>query len=429
VLLTNRSRISRFLIIGIAGVAALMAIGWVALLVTQPSVVVTQVVQAPVVEAFYSTGTVAPYHEFNIRSSVAGIVKVLVDKGDHVKANQPVAIVVAPERQFNLDKAKAELRATEQMADPQSSPALIELRAKATAADEQLKLAQREEQRLQDAVAKTAASQTDLDKASDRVQSARSAAESFKAEVAAKKIELDMQVEVAHAAVAQAQSQFDLQTVVSPVSGVVLDRPVSSGTRLAENDHILQLADVSNSNLVMRAQVDEEDKNKLRPPVEGAQLPDMQEVRVALYSFPDHLPFVGRVLRVYDKADPDRRTYEVDVKLEDESIPLAAGMTGELAFIVSRKDKATVVPSQAVQSGHVWIVRNGKLVMSDAVIGLRSIERTEVVSGIDPQDQVLISPVHGLEAGQRVRTETMDPVTAAGLNRPKDTVTAAPFKG
>src|SRR5690348_5494849 len=93
----------------------------------------------------------------------------------------------------------------------------------------------------------------------DRVKQLWSLGESAKAEKAAKKLELQRQVTVAQAALDIAKWNLDQQNVTSPIDGVVLDRPTSLGTRVAINDHLMQVADVRASNLVMRAQVDEED--------------------------------------------------------------------------------------------------------------------------------------------------------------------------
>ena len=91
----------------------------------------------------------------------------------------------------------------------------------------------------------------------------------------------------------------------------------------------------------MRAQVDEEDRVKLR---------DAQRVNVTLYSFPGR-PFVGAVAKVYPQADAERRTFEVDVKFDAPDPGLAPGMTGELAFEVAHKERAMVIPAQALQVG------------------------------------------------------------------------------
>jgi hypothetical protein len=84
---------------------------------------------------------------------------------------------------------------------------------------------------------------------------------------------------------------------------------------------------------------------------------------------------------------------------------------------MAEKERAFVVPSQAVQSGNIWTVRDGRLVKSNAEIGLRSVERTEVLSGLRPGDRVVISPVTDLTEGQPVRTDYVNPTVAAGLNR------------
>ena len=216
-------------------------------------------------------------------------------------------------------------------------------------------------------------------------------------------------LEVAESAHRIAMWNLDQQVLKSPVDGVVLDRPASPGTHLNVNDHVMQVADVRPANLVMRAAVDEEDMTHVRPG---------QEVRMSLYSFPDRV-FTGRVARIYDKADPERRTFEVDVAPEQPNERMSAGMTGELAFVIDAHDSAAVVPSQALQGRKLYAVRDGKLTAVEARIGLTSVERVEVVEGLSVGDRVVISPVAGLHEGQRVRTAFMDPTAAAGLNKPK----------
>jgi hypothetical protein len=101
-------------------------------------------------------------------------------------------------------------------------------------------------------------------------------------------------------------------------------------------------------------------------------------------------------------------------------------MTGELAFVIDRKESATVIPRQSVQSGQVYVVRNGRIEQAQARLGLLSVERAEVISGLSPADAVLLSPIGDLKVGQAVRTKSMDPRDAAVMNRPKE---AERFKG
>ncbi|MCC6424746.1 MAG: efflux RND transporter periplasmic adaptor subunit [Phycisphaerales bacterium] len=381
---------------------------WIVMRLARPVVTLTQAVDGPVVQAFYATGTISPQRDYPIKSNTAGIITELkVDKGSAVKAGDELARVSDPELQFKYDQAKATVTEKAAMADEKTSPALRELDAKIAAFGDLLAIAQREEKRITDLIERNAASTNDLDQAIDRLKRMWAETESLKAQRASKQLELQKDLEVAQAALRIAQWNLDQQVLRSPVDGVVLDRPTSLGTRVAVNDHLMLVADVSAQNLVMRAAVDEEDKNKVHPG---------QVVRMTLYSFPAE-SFEGTVDRIYDQADPKRRTFEIDVKLSKPDTRFSPGMTGELAFIMGEKTKATIVPAQAWQEGALWTVRDHQLKRVEAKIGLRSIERIEVLSGLSAGVDVVISPIGKMNEGQRVRIERIDPMVAAGLNK------------
>ena len=218
------------------------------------------------------------------------------------------------------------------------------------------------------------------------------------------------------------------QEIKSPIDGIVLDWPVANRTRQVINDTVLTLADVRPEKLVMRAAVDEEDKNKLHVG---------QLVQMTLYSFPnDKDKFTGHVKTIYHKADPQRRTFEVDVEIDRPTTQpttgpnlydqFSPGMTGELAFIEQAKKEAKILPRQALQGDAFYIVRNGKLERVPAQPGVKNVTRVEVLAGVEPDELVLLSPVGTLKAGQSVRTQFVDPRQAADLNKPPD---AEIFKG
>jgi HlyD family secretion protein len=402
----------------VVGVISLVAAGGAlaAFNYARPAVTVTEVVTGPVVQAFYATGTISPVREYPIKTPIEGTVELLdtgpfIDKGSRVKKGQPLIRVVEPGLTFAAAKTAAELKEKRARVDEVTSPVVQEYDAKMKAAGEMLELARREQQRMTQAIETRSASQFDLDRSIDRVKSQWSELESLKAQRASILLRLRADLEVAEAAHNTALWNVEQQTLKSPIDGVVLDRPVSSGTRLAINDHAMLIADVEPKNLVMRAQVDEENMTMVRLE---------QAVRMTLYSFPGDV-FVGHVSKIYDKADPDRRTFEVDITLEKPDPKLAAGMTGELAFIVAERDVATVVPAQALQTGAVYTIRDGRLAKVETKVGLKSIERVELITGLSPGDTVVISPVADLPEGKSVRIgKRLDPAAAAGLNKPKE---------
>jgi multidrug efflux pump subunit AcrA (membrane-fusion protein) len=397
---------------------------------TLPQVQVTHLTTGPVVQAFYATGTIQPEREYSVHSNVAGILflELGIDKGLSVKKDQLLARVISDDLEQKLKQTQAELKEKRARADEKDSPVLAEYDKRAQAFSEILTLAKRELQRLLTLAETNNARQIEIDRAQDRIQTTWSELEAAKAQRAAKLLEVRKDLEVAQAAFDMAKWNSDQQEIRAPIDGVILDWPCPNRTRQVINDTVLTLADVRPEKLVMRAAVDEEDKNKLHTG---------QLVQMTLYSFPnDKDKFTGHVKTIYHKADPQRRTFEVDVEIDRPTTQpttganlydqFSPGMTGELAFIEQAKKEAKILPRQALQGDAFYIVRNGKLDRVAAQPGVRNVTRVEVLGGLEPDTLVMLSPIGTLQPGQAVRTQFVDPRQAADLNKPPD---AEIFKG
>jgi len=400
------------LVIIVMAVVATAGIGAAVWWYNRPAVSVTQVIEGPVIEAFYATGTVRPRLEYPISSNVGGIVtQVLVHQGQTVKRGQELAHVSDPMLQYNADKARADLQTRRDFADPAKSPVLRQFDREIEATRQMLQVAHQEEERFANLAQRNAASANDRDQAFEHEKKIWADLESLKAQRDTKLRELQQDVEVAESADRAAQENLQRQTLRSPVDGVVLDEPIAQGTRVEINGHVMQIADCRTESLIMRAAVDEEN-------VAGVE--NNQRVKMTLYSFPGRV-FDGVVEQKYPKADPNRRTFEVDIRFVTPELRLQPGMTGELAFIERTRDRALVVPSQAVQDGAVWTIQNGRLTKSAATIGIRSIERAEITGGLAAGDVVVISPVGGIPPASQVRIGSrLDPKVAADLNKPTE---------
>src|SRR5258705_10494416 len=128
----------------------------------RPKVTVTHPVEAPVVQAFYATGTLMAEREYEIKSNAPGYVsEVLVEKGDRVKKDQPLAMLIEDGVQQKFDQARAERDEKAKFADEKNSPVLQEFVARISAYTDILNLARIEQKRLTDLIEKNAASQVD----------------------------------------------------------------------------------------------------------------------------------------------------------------------------------------------------------------------------------------------------------------------------
>jgi RND family efflux transporter MFP subunit len=412
--MSRAAKINLRLLIGLAVVAALAAGGWwVVRAFSLPVVQVTTIVRGPVVQAFYATGTIVPEREYPVRANVAGTLYLEpgIDKGISVRRDQRLGRVVSEDLEQKLNQTEADLREKTARANEADSPVLAEFDRRVEAYAEVVRLASAELKRLQSLSETGGASQLEIERAQDRIATARGEMEAFKAQRAAKLLELKKDLDVARSAYGIAKWSWEQQELKAPVDGVILDWPMPNRTRLGVNENILTIADVRPARLVMRAAVDEEDKNKLRVG---------QVVKMTLYSFAED-KFLGAVKTIYDKADPQRRTFEVDVEINGAGKAFAPGMTGELAFVEKERAEADLLPRQALQGEFFYVVRDGRIERVAAKAGVRNVTRVEVIEGLGPKELVMLSPIGSMTPGTRVRTDFMDPRAAADMNKPPET--------
>ena len=296
------------MLLATAGVVVAVGVGVILFqALGRPVVQVTSVVRSEVVQAFYATGTIVPEREYAVKSQVAGVLVLEpgIDKGVAVKRGQLLGRIVSDDLEKKLKQAEAGLKERRARADEKSSPVLNEFDRRIEAYEEIVASAKREHTRLVDLGATGNAQPVEIDRAFERARTMWAELEGFKAQRRAKALEVARELEVAEATYNIAKWNVEQQELHAPVDGVILDWPVPTRTRMKIDEHVMLIADVRPERLVMRAQVDEEDRNKL---VVG------QVVNMTLYSFGTE-PIVGRVKTVYAKADPQRRTFEVDVEL------------------------------------------------------------------------------------------------------------------
>ena len=130
---------------------AILAFGAVAMIAyraSRPTVTVTEIVQAPVVQAFYATGTLSPVRDHPIKTPVEGIVErlpdgPLIDKGSRVTKGQSLLKVVEPELELMAMRAKAELDEKRARSEEKTSPVLAEFDSRLATTLELLDLAPR----------------------------------------------------------------------------------------------------------------------------------------------------------------------------------------------------------------------------------------------------------------------------------------------
>ena len=195
----------------------------------------------------------------------------------------------------------------------------------------------------------------------------------------------------AKAASARAAAELDFAKLIAPADGQVIRRDGEIGQLIPINQPVFWISVESPPRI--SAEVDEEDVARVAPG---------QEVLIRADAFPGRI-FHGRVQSITPKGDPVARSYRVRIDFT-ESTPLQIGMTTETNIVIHENPQALLVPSTAVQADHLWLARDGRLESRPVSIGARGGKTVEIMTGVAPDDLVVVSPDPSMRAGQRVRS-------------------------
>lgn len=124
-------------------------------------------------------------------------------------------------------------------------------------------------------------------------------------------------------------------------------------------------------------------------------------------AYPDHAPFPGVVTNIGATLDPTSRTFTVEVAVTNGEGLLRPGMYVNTEIVLERRQDALLVPSSAVlyrDDRYVVFVVEGDGVarMRTVEPGVSQDEVTQILSGTDETDAVVLKGNAFLEDGQRV---------------------------
>lgn len=183
--------------------------------------------------------------------------------------------------------------------------------------------------------------------------------------------------------------------LVSPVTGVVLQRGVFPGQRVVPGQLLYRIADLTT--LWIEGDVFEQD-------LEFARMGT--EAHIELTSFPgEHI--MGRVSFVYPTMDEATRTIRVRITVANRDLRLKPGMFATLFIDARLGADALTIPEEAlIATGERNLVfvrdTSGMLEPRDVVVGHRTAGRVIVLSGLAEHDEIVASGNFLVDAESRL---------------------------
>ena len=313
-------RTHKLLVIAVVPLAALLAFGYLGLRDSaKENPYITAAVQSgDITQVVTATGTLQAVITVQVGSQVSGtIFKLNADFNSKVKQGQIVAQLDQDKFKASVDQAKANVLSSQ----------ANEAKAKVAVDDAKRTLERNRELRKRELVA-----QSDLDAAETAYNSAVAQEQVSRA-----------QVELAKAALLQAQVDLDHTVIRSPVDGIVVSRNVDVGQTVAASLQAPVLFLIAND--LSKMQVD---TNVSEGDVGNVWVDQDSEFTVDAYPT---RRFRGKVLQVRNAPIMVQNvvTYDAVVGVDNQDLLLKPGMTANVQFMVSRKDAVLKVPNAALR--------------------------------------------------------------------------------
>lgn len=357
----------------------------------EPAAVVL-VQRRPISSSLTLSGEFRPFQEVDVHAKVAGYIrKIYVDVGDRVKAGQMLAMLEVPELNAEVMGATAAVRRAKD-AIRRANGDLVRAQSlhQATHLDyNRLKEASAArpgliaEQELDDAQAK--------DKEAEAQISADEAALS----------EAQNQLDVAVASEQQLTAMSDYTRIVAPFTGVVTKRYVDTGA-------LVQAGTNSNTQALPVVSVAETDLFRLTLPVPESVVPTVRLGSMVSVRVPSlNRLFEGKVSRFADDLNQETRTMHTEVDVPNKKGSIVAGMYAEVNLTLENKPSVLAIPIQAVtrngDQDSVLIVNvQDRIEERKVKLGLEGANEIEVLSGLSPDERVVVGSRSGFRPGDLV---------------------------
>jgi len=327
-----------------------------------PSVSVVSPKQTAPAEEIILPGNVEPYISSPIYSRTNGYLKKwYVDIGARVKQGQLLAVIDTPEVDQQLQQSLSNLNT-----------------AKAN-----LALAQITRNRYQGLLRSNAVSQQDVD----------NAVGTYNANEAI--------VQANQANVKQLEALQSFEKIYAPFDGIVTARNtdigdlINSGSGGGTKTDLFHIAQPGKLRVYVNV------PQEYSQGIKAGMTADL-----SLAEFPDR-KFQGKLVRTASAINVTTRTLLVEIEVDNFSGTLLTGSYAEVHLKIPTQASTLLLPVNALlfrtEGLRVGVVKHGKVVLTAVTPGRDFGNQIEVVSGLKPDDQVIINPPDSIVSGQQVQ--------------------------
>jgi HlyD family secretion protein len=428
---TAKNRSPKLLLLGIAALLALLALGYAFLFTGAKAISVAAVTvdngggASPAESVLSASGYVVAHHKIAVGAKVMGRVAWIgVEKGDVVQSGQVLVRLEDTEFRAQVNQANANLAAAqarlEQLRTGSRPQEKLKDKAAVLQAEANLKTAEADYQRSETLYRAGVASKAELDHALAQrdtaaalVQAAKQSSEMTDIGPRTEEIKAAAaQVQQMKAAVDYAKTQLEATEIKAPVAGTVLERIVERGEMVSPSafggsgarTSVVDLADLTD--LQIELDISQSDFARL-------QMGQRAEIIPEAFA---NLRYSGFIAEIAPEANRAKSTVQIKVKVENPNEHLRPEMNARVNFLSDKPATAdnktaarVLVPKQAVlrRDGgtFVFVVKGNRAEMRTIRAGEETGDSYYVLDGLSGNESVVVAGVEKLRDGDRVKIQ------------------------
>jgi RND family efflux transporter MFP subunit len=355
-------------------------------------VAVSKVETADLTREIVLTGEFRPYQVIDLHAKVAGYLKrINVDVGDHVTAGQLLATLEVPEMNDDLAHAAATIK--------RGVSEVQRYQRELQNAETNRKLAELSYSRLANVNKNDPGliAQQELDIALAKQQSSEQQVAAARAALAS----AEQQVEISKTTQQHTRTMADYTHITAPFSGVITKRFADTGA-------MIQAGATSQSQALPVVRLAQIDRLRLIIPVPESFVPRIQlgaQVMVRVSSLGKSIP--GKVARYSKDVLLATKTMETEIDVPNPGWLLTPGMNADVVLTLEKRANALTVPVQSLTlrdgARFVMVVNpQGAIEERPIQVGIETPAKVEVLSGVRPDELVIVGNRSQLRPGQKV---------------------------
>lgn len=326
-------------------------------------------------ESVYSSVTIQPDSLYQVYAAVTGILdKIMVEEGDTVAIGDELFQVTNNSPKLNTENARLALKIAEENYSGKNA-VLEDMQNEIELAKLKLTYDSINYIRQKNLWQQKIGSKAEFDAKQLNFQASQNNYNTLVNRYKRTKVELKQQVEQARNNYQSSLILTEDFTIESKINGIVYAINKKAGEIISIQQPIATLG--STSKFIAELLIDEVDIAKVKLG---------QQVLISLDAYPEHV-FEARIHKIYPQKNERSQTFKIEADFTQKPPTLYPGLSGEANIIIHQKENVLVIPKMYLQEENKVNTDEG---LVEIKIGLESLDKAEVLSGIDENTTIYL---------------------------------------